>query len=183
MENVRDEDVADEDVKTASTIIIVSAVQLIGILLLIALLCLAKRFKAMPRFKLEERDKPPAYQPPPSFNAAMKMSQEVSWNSAIWLLPTGQGVLFLYNDVFCGNKCRYIYPICVSFPQTAILGRGLVKDQTVCFFFFAPFRRGESDKPTLCSFTPMYTNATPREHSRVLFQNLCTRTSELEAQF
>ena len=36
MENVRDEDVADEDVKTASTIIIVSAVQLIGILLLIA---------------------------------------------------------------------------------------------------------------------------------------------------
>lgn len=143
MENVRDEDVADEDVKTASTIIIVSAVQLIGILLLIALLCLAKRFKAMPRFKLEERDKPPAYQPPPSFNAAMKMSQEVSWNSAIWQLPTGQGVLFLNNDVFCGHKCWYIYPICVSFPQTAILGRGFGKrPDCLCFFFFAPFRKG-----------------------------------------
>ena len=78
MENVRNEDIADEDVKAASTIIMVSAVQLIGILLLIALLCLAKRIKAMPRFGLEERDKPPPYQPPPSFNAAMKMSHEVS---------------------------------------------------------------------------------------------------------
>ena len=73
---LEDEGVPDEDVKTASTIIMVSAVQLIGILLLIALLCLAKRIKAMQRFKLD--DKPPPYQPPPSFKAAMKMSHEVS---------------------------------------------------------------------------------------------------------
>ena len=81
MENIEDEGVPDEDVKTASTIIMVSAVQLIGILLLIALLCLAKRIKAMQRFKLD--DKPPPYQPPPSFKAAMKMSHEVSLTPAI----------------------------------------------------------------------------------------------------
>ena len=71
--------VTDEDVKkTASTIIIVSAVQLIGIVLLIALLCLAKRVRAiLLRLKSEERDKPPPYQPPPSFNAAMKMSHQI----------------------------------------------------------------------------------------------------------
>ena len=71
--------VTDEDVKkTASTIIIVSAVQLIGIVLLIALLCLAKRVRAiLLRFKLEARDRPPPYQPPPSFNAAMKMSHQI----------------------------------------------------------------------------------------------------------
>ena len=71
--------VTDEDVKkTASTIIIVSAVQLIGIVLLIALLCLAKRVRAiLLRFKSKERDKPPPYQPPPSFNAAMKMSHQI----------------------------------------------------------------------------------------------------------
>ena len=80
MDNVEDaQPVDDEDVKnTASTIIIVSAVQLIGIVLLVALLCLAKRIKAtVLKFKLEEGDKPPPYQPPPSFNAAMKMSHQI----------------------------------------------------------------------------------------------------------
>ena len=70
--------VVDEDMKTASTIIMVSAVQLIGVFLLITLLCLAKRIKARLMLKLEEeRDKPPPYQPPPSFTAAMKMSREI----------------------------------------------------------------------------------------------------------
>ena len=80
MENAGEaQPVVDEDMKkTASTIIMVSAVQLIGVFLLITLLCLAKRIRARLMLKLEEeRDKPPPYQPPPSFNAAMKMSRDI----------------------------------------------------------------------------------------------------------
>ena len=96
MDNLSDEDagvedVNEEDVKTASTILMVSAVQLIGILLLLALLCLAKRKKAIQWFNLEERDKPPPYEPPPSFNAAMKMSEEFS---AIRELPIQVNEIF-----------------------------------------------------------------------------------------
>ena len=95
-ENAAVEDVGEEDVKTASTILMVSAVQLIGILLLLALLCLAKRMKALQRFNLEERDKPPPYQPPPSFNAAMKMSEEFS---AIRELPNQvEATFFPHRD-------------------------------------------------------------------------------------
>ena len=72
--------IADEDIKTASTNIIVATAQLCGIVLLIAFLCFAKSIKAWLRLKSEEggekADNPPPYQPPPSFTAAMKMFQE-----------------------------------------------------------------------------------------------------------